>query len=75
MFPGGVVSYDVETDLETVRVAIADALENKIKAHYSGCWLLIYACGATPAFLDFDFPGVRIPMMSATHPNRKPATD
>ena len=61
MFPGGGVSYDVETDLETVRVAIADALAKKIKADYGGCWLLIYACGATTAFLDFDFREVVIP--------------
>ena len=65
MFPGGGVSnataHNVGTDLETLRVAIADALAKKIKADYSGCWLLIYVCGATSAFLDFDFREVVVP--------------
>jgi hypothetical protein len=65
MFPGGGVSktieHDVGTDLETLRVAIADALAKKIEADYRGCWLLIYACGATSAFLDFDFCEVVVP--------------
>jgi hypothetical protein len=56
VFPGGGVSRaiarDLENDLETCRVAIADALANKIRADYGGCWLLIYACGATSAMLD-----------------------
>jgi hypothetical protein len=61
MFPGGGVSkataQDVQTDLETWRVALAVALEKKIKAHYSGCWLLIYASGSTSSLLECDFLG------------------
>ena len=57
VFPGGGVSRaiarDLETDLETWRVAIAHAQANKISADYGGCWPLIYACGATSAILDF----------------------
>jgi hypothetical protein len=59
MFPGGGVSkptaQDVETDHETWRVAVADAVKKKIKAHYSGCWLLIYASGSTSTLLECDF--------------------
>jgi hypothetical protein len=65
MFPGGGISkataQDVETDLETVRVAIADALAKKINPGYDGCWLLVYVCGATSAFLDADFREVVVP--------------
>jgi hypothetical protein len=65
MFPGGGISkataHDVETDLETLCVAISDALAKKIKADYGGCWLLIYVCGATSAFLDADFREVVVP--------------
>ena len=52
---------DLETDLETWRVAVADALARKIKADYAGCWLLIYAWGATGAMLDFDYREVVVP--------------
>jgi hypothetical protein len=51
----------VGTELAAVRVAIAGALAKKIKADYDGCWLLIYVCGATSAFLDFDFREVVVP--------------
>jgi hypothetical protein len=44
-----------------VRDAIADALTKKIGADYGGCYLLIYVCGATGAFLDFDFHEVVVP--------------
>jgi hypothetical protein len=59
MFPGGGVSkataQDVETDHETWRIAVAEALEKKIKARYSGCWLLIYASGSTSTLLECEF--------------------
>jgi hypothetical protein len=62
---GGRVSeptvQDSVTDLETWRTAIADALENKIKADYSGCWLLIYAVGCDTDMVGDDFREVVVP--------------
>jgi hypothetical protein len=59
MFPGGGVSkataQDVDTDHETWRVAVADALKKKIRADYNGCWLLIYASGSTSSLLECNF--------------------
>ena len=52
---------DTVTDRETWRTAIAGALENKIKADYSGCWLLIYAVGCDIDMVDNDFREVVVP--------------
>ena len=62
---GGRVSepavQDQATDLETWRTAIAGALENKIKADYSGCWLLIYVVGCSSDMVEYDFREVFVP--------------
>ena len=61
---GGVSEPTVQdplTDRETWRTAIAGALENKIKANYSGCWLLIYAVGCDIDMVDDDFHEVVVP--------------
>jgi hypothetical protein len=59
MFPGGGVSrataQNVETDHETWRIAIARALENKLRTRYSGCRLLIHASGSASGLLECDF--------------------
>jgi hypothetical protein len=62
---GGRVSeravQDQATDLETWRTAIAGALENKIKADYGGCWLLIYVVGCSSDMVEYDFREVVVP--------------
>ena len=64
-YGGGLIkeprARSAEDDVNAWRVGIAQALRKKLKPHYTGCWLLIYAPRCQFNTIDFDFDKVVIP--------------